>query len=324
MNKKYKVAILKGGNSDEHPISIKSGEQLKNRIDGYQNVTDIMVDRTGEWFVQGVPYDKRNLVRDFDMVINTMKGGDGENGRLTKYLDTFGVKHNNASTFGSMLSHNKHEFKNFLKRHEIKTPHHVLIDSEGDVELQKRELHHKMFLPAIVKPVSNGSSIGVFLAYNFDDMKRFVDWILKRDRFALVEEYIEGLDVSVLTAKDFRGKELYSFIPVGVDTPDIINYDHKFNNTHSFFPIHNLSKDQKEMIEDIAKSVHAKLDLDSLAMTDFRVHPKRGVYALETNTIPSFEDASIYDESLKMVGVQEDELVDHIINLALNKRKIGF
>lgn len=320
MKKKYKVAILKGGTSDEHSISVKSGDQFKNRIDGLQNVTDIMVDRTGEWFVQGVPYDKRNLVRDFDMVVNTMKGGEGENGRLTKYLDTFGIKHNNAPVFGSILSHNKHEFKNLLRRHEIKTPHSVLIDGEGDVEAQKKELHHKMFLPAIVKPVANGSSIGVFLARDFDEIKKYVDWILKRDRFVLVEEYIEGLDVSVMTAKDFRNKPVYSFIPVGVDTPDIINYEHKFNNSHTFFPIHNLSRDQKQMIEDIAKTIHVKLDLDSLAMTDFRVHPKRGVYALETNTVPSFEDKSIYDESLKMVGVSEDELVDHIINLALKNK----
>jgi D-alanine-D-alanine ligase len=321
MNKKYKVAILKGGNSDEHPISVRSGEQLKNRMEAYQNVTDIMVDRSGEWFVQGTPYDKRNLVRDFDMVINTMKGGEGEDGRLTKYLDAFGVKHTNASQFGSTLSHNKHKFKEFLKRHEIKTPHWVLIDGENDVEAQKRELHQKMFLPAVVKPATNGSSIGVFVAKNFDEMKQYVDWILKRDRFALVEEYIEGLDVSVLTTKNFRGQPVYSFIPVGVDTSDIINYDHKFNNTHTFFSVDKLTQEDRTMIEDIAKSVHTKLDLDTLAMTDFRVHPKRGVYALETNTVPSFEDGSIYDEALKLVGVQEQELVDHIINLAMNRNR---
>jgi D-alanine-D-alanine ligase len=319
--KKYKVAILRGGTSDEHGISLKSGQQFKKRIDELQNVTDITVDRAGNWFVDGIAYDKKNLVRDFDMVVNTMKGGDGENGRLSKYLDTFGVKHTNAPVFGSALSHNKNEFKKFLKRHEIKTPHSVLIDSELDVEAQKRDLHNKMFLPAIVKPVANGSSIGVFIAKDFDEMKRFVDWILKRDRFALVEEYIEGLDVSVMTTRDFRGQEIYSFLPVGIDTPDVITYDHKFNNSHTFFPIHSLSRDQKEMVEDIAKSVHAKLDLDALAMTDFRVHPKRGVYALETNTVPSLEDQSVYDESLKLVGVSEDELVDHIINLSLNKRR---
>jgi D-alanine-D-alanine ligase len=197
----------------------------------------------------------------------------------------------------------------------------VLIDGDLDVEAQKRDLHNKMFLPAVVKPIANGSSIGVFIAKDFDDMKKYVDWILKRDRFALVEEYIEGLDVSVLTTRDFRNQEIYSFLPVGIDTPDVITYEHKFNNSHSFFPIHNLSRDQKEMVEDIAKSVHAKLDLDALAMTDFRVHPKRGIYALETNTVPSLEDKSVYDESLRLVGVSEDELVDHIINLSLNKRR---
>jgi D-alanine-D-alanine ligase len=321
MKKKYKVAILRGGTSDEHLISLKSGEQLQGRINELQNVTDITVDRTGEWFVQGLPYDKKNLTKDFDMVVNTIKGGEGEDGRLSKYLDTFGVKHTNTGMLGSTLSHNKHKFKEFLKRHEIKTPHSVLIDGDEDVEAQKRELHHKMFLPAIVKPVANGSSIGVFLANNFDEMKKYVDWILKRDRFVLVEEYIEGLDVSVMTTKDFRGQEMYSFVPVGIDTSDIINYEHKFNNSHTFFPIHNLSRDQKTMIEDIAKSIHSSLDLDSLAMTDFRVHPKRGVYTLETNTVPSFEDKSTYDESLRVVGVSEDELVDHIIDLALNKRK---
>jgi D-alanine-D-alanine ligase len=321
MKKKYKVAMLRGGTSDEYHISLKSGDQFKKRIDDLQNITDIIVDRQGNWFIDGVPYEKRNLVRDFDMVVNTVKGGEGEDGRLTKYLDTFGVKHNNTSVFGSTMSHNKHEFKNFLKRHEIKTPHHVLIDREKDVELQKRELHQKMFLPAIVKPTTNGSSIGVFLAYTFEQMNQFIDFILKRDRFVLIEEYIDGLDVSVMTAKDFRGQELYSFIPVGIDTPDIINYEHKFNNSHTFFPIHNLSLDEKKMIEDIAKSIHSKLDLDMLAMTDFRVHPKRGIYTLETNTVPSYEDKSIYEESLKMVGVSEDELVDHIIDLSLRRKK---
>ncbi len=313
--------MLRGGDSDEHPISLRSGEQFKNRIDELQNITDVTVDRAGEWFVNGTPYDKKNVTRDFDMIVNTIKGGEGENGRLSKYLDTFGVKHSNAGVLGSTLSHNKHKFKEFLKRHEIKTPHSYLFDGDGDIEAQKKELHHKMFLPAIVKPVANGSSIGVFLANDFDEMKKFVDWILKRDRFVLIEEYIEGLDVSVLTTKDFRGQELYSFIPVGIDTPDIINYDHKFNNSHTFFPIHNLSRDQKTMIEDIAKTIHSSLDLDALAMTDFRVNPKRGVYTLETNTVPSFEDKSVYDESLRVVGVSEDELVDHIIDLALNKGK---
>ncbi len=316
MKKKYKVAMLRGGTGDEHPISIKSGDQFKKRIDELQNITDVTVDRTGEWFVDGVPYDKKNLVRDFDMVVNTIKGGEGENGRLSKYLDTFGVKHNNTGAFGSTLTHNKH----FLKRHEIKTPLSMLIDGELDVEAQKRELHHRMFLPAVVKPVANGSSLGVFIAKDFDEVKKYVDWILKRDRFVLVEEYIEGLDVSVMTTKDFRGQEVYSFLPVGIDTPDIINYDHKFNNTHEFFPIHNLSRDQKEMIQDIAKGIHSSLDLDALAMTDFRVHPRRGVYTLETNTVPSYEDKSIYDESLQVLGVSEDELVDHIIDLSLNKR----
>lgn len=319
--KKYKVAILRGGTSDEHGISIKSGQQFKKRIDELQNVTDITVDRAGNWYVEGIPYERKNLVRDFDMVINTMKGAEGEDGRLSKYLDTFGVKHTNAPVFGSTLSHNKNEYKKFLKRHEIKTPHSVLIDSDLDVEAQKRDLHNKMFLPAVVKPVANGSSIGVFIAKDFDQMKKYVDWILKRDRFALVEEYIEGLDVSVLTTRDFRNQEIYSFLPVGIDTPDVVTYDHKFNNSHTFFPIHSLSRDQKEMVEDIAKSVHAKLDLDALAMTDFRVHPKRGVYALETNTVPSLEDKSVYDESLKLVGVSEDELVEHIINLSLSKRR---
>jgi D-alanine-D-alanine ligase len=321
MNKRYKVAILRGGTSDEHHISLKSGDQLKKRIDGLQNITDITVDKQGNWFLDGTPYDYKNLTRDFDMVVNTVKGGEGENGRITKYLDTFGVKHNNAPMFASTITHNKHEFKNFLKRHEIKTPHHVVIDGEKDIPLQKRELHQKMFLPAIVKPTSNGSSIGVFLAYNFEQLNQFIDFILKRDRFALIEEYIEGLDVTAMTTNNFRGQELYSFIPVGIDTPDIINYEHKFNNSHTFFPIHNLSLDQKKMIEDIAKSIHSKLDLDSLATTDFRVHPKRGIYVLETNTVPSYEDNSIYEESLKMVGVSEDELVDHIIDLALNRRK---
>jgi D-alanine-D-alanine ligase len=313
--------MLRGGISDEHHISLKSGDQFKKRIDGLQNITDVTVERSGDWFIDGRLYDKKNLVRDFDMVINTMKGGDAENGRFTRYLDTFGVKHNNANSFGSMMTHNKNEFKTFLEQNKIKTPHSVLIDGEQDVEEQKRQLHHKMFLPAIVKPIANGSSIGVYIARDFDEAKTYIDWILKRDRFAIIEEYIEGLDVSCLTTKDFRGQEMYSFLPVGLDTPDIVHYDHKFNNSHTYFPIHNLSRDQKEMIQDIAKTIHSKLDLDALAMTDFRVHPRRGVYTLETNTVPSFENDSIYDESLKVVGVTEDELVDHIIKLSLNKNQ---
>ncbi len=319
--KKYRVAMLRGGTSDEHQISLKSGEQFKRRIDDLQNITDVIVDRNGDWFINGYPYEKKNLVRDFDMIVNTMKGGEAESGRLTRFMDTFGVKHNNTGGFGSMMTHNKNEFKNFLQQNKIKTPHSVLIDGEQDVEEQKRQLRNKMFLPAVVKPVTNGSSIGVYIARDFDEIGVFIDWILKRDNHALVEEYVEGLDVSCMTTKDFRGQDIYSFLPVGLDTQDIVKYEHKVNNSHTYFPIHNLSRDQKEMIQDIAKKIHHELDLDSLAMTDFRVHPRRGIYALETNTVPSYENSSIYDESLKVVGVSEDELVDHIISLALNKGK---
>lgn len=319
--KKYRVAMLRGGLSDEHNISLKSGDQFKKRIDDLQNITDITVDKMGEWFINGIPYEKRNLVRDFDMVVNTIKGGEGENGRLSSYLDTFGVYHNNSSMFGSNLSHNKHQYKKFLNTYKIKTPIHVTIDKQLDVENQKKELRQKMFLPAVVKPAANGSSIGVYVAMSFDEINKYIDWILMRDRFVIVEEYIEGLDVSCMTTNDFRGQNLYSFVPVGIDTPDIINYDQKYNNTNNYFPIHNLSHYEKDLIQDVSKDIHALLDLDALVMTDFRVHPKRGIYVLETNTVPSYEDKSIYDESLKVVGVSEDEIVEHIINLSLNKKR---
>lgn len=315
---KLKIAILRGGPSFESKLSLKSGKELFDLLSEEHHVHDILVDKKGDWYENGTQVPIKELTRKYDLIFNLVKGEYGEDGRLSNILEQSGVKYTGSRTASSMFAFDKTKAKAMFKQHGIKTPlHKVFIGPEG-IDEKSKEVFNTMTFPLIVKPVKSGSSLGVFRVNSYDELKDAMHRVLKRDGSVIVEEFIKGKDASVFVAEEFRNKKAYSFIPSVYKNQDheILDFDSRLEDRLEFSE-NTLSRSETEEITKIAEDIFELLELRHYGVVDFRVHPRRGVYALEANSVPNFHKNSVFENSINSVGVSKKEMIDHIIKRAL-------
>ena len=152
-------------------------------------------------------------------------------------------------------------------------------------------------------------------------MRRRVAHVIKEYRQpALVEEFIKGREATCGVIDSFRGENTYTLLPVEfVHSPDVAFLDFEAKHGRKSQTIHpgRFSQAEKDAIQNTARTVHTALGLRHYSRSDFIISPRRGVYFLEVNTLPGLYADAPYVESLKAVGVQFSDFLDHTLTLAL-------
>jgi D-alanine-D-alanine ligase len=192
-------------------------------------------------------------------------------------------------------------------------------------------------MPAVVKPVSAGSSVGISIVRTFADLEPAIAAafaVAERNAddqtpAVLMEEFIPGVEATVGVIDGFRGEELYALPPIEIrHSRDFFDYAAKYSSpeekdahgkkiaAEEIVPGNFSEKDKAELVR-LARKVHAALGLRHYSRTDFIVSPRRGVYVLEVNTLPGLTEASLVPKALAAVGSNLPEFLDHIIGLAL-------
>lgn len=317
--KRLKIAVLRGGPSHESNLSVRSGRNIIDTLAVEHDVTDVIVDKDLNWYSDGIKMSQADIARKFDLVVNLIKGAYGEDGQLSAILNQQGVKYTGPKVFDAMFSYDKSKTKNVLINNNIRTPLHKVVIGKDNLISGSQEIFESMSFPLVVKPLKSGSSIGVFVVNDMPQLKSAMYSILALDDSVMVEEFIKGKDSSVFVAQDFRGQKTYSFSPVtyGNKDEEVVDYNSKLTQNFSF-QNDLLSPYEKDLLIEHAKKVFESLNMRHHAVIDFRVHPRRGVYVLEANSIPVFGDNTIVGESLRTVGATDRELIEHLVDLALS------
>lgn len=317
---KIRIGVLRGGPSSEYEVSLKTGGNvLKNLPEKYAPI-DIFIDKAGVWHIQGIPQNPHEAIRKVDAVFNALHGEYGEDGKVQKILDTFSIPYTGSKTLASSLGMNKALAKNIFKSHGIKTPYHTVESKENNLDETALRLFNTFPMPAVVKPVSSGSSVGVSIAYTFQGLK---DALLKAFEYsdkALVEEYIKGREATCGVVDRFRGKDFYSLLPIEIIKPeksDFFDYEAKYCGDSQEICPGNFSQSEKNSIQKLAVAAHKVLGLRHYSRSDFIISPRRGIYILEVNTLPGLTEESLMPKSLKSVGFSLPDFLDHLIGLAL-------
>lgn len=298
------VGVLRGGPSREYDISLKSGAAVLEHLDTdkYQP-RDIFVDRSGAWHVHGVAVEPEKALKGIDVAFNAMHGEYGEDGRLQRELDRFGVPYTGSDAFASALSYNKHHTKDAIQKAGLKVPYSTVIDLEsaqdGEIEALAQKLFRSFPQPSVVKPTTGGSSHAVAIATSYHGLEHALRQAAAHSPKILVEEYISGKDASVGVIENFRGEEVYALIP----TPNTFTYE------------------EKGRLAELARAAHQALGLSHYSDSDFVVS-KRGIYYLETNALPKLHKESKLAGALAYVGASLTHFIDHVIELAHGKRTL--
>lgn len=319
------VAVLRGGISNEHEVSLRSGANILERLkrDPYR-VIDVFIDKNGLWHVRGVPTTPERALQTADVAFNVVHGGYGEDGTLSRILDRVGIPYTGAGALSSALSMNKILTKETLEREGVKMPRHRVLEVSPELEKKVLEIFRTFPQPSIVKPASSGSSVGVALVKSFNELKEAVKKAFAHSSKVMVEEFIKGKEATAGIVEGLRGEKHYKLLPIEIVPPskaDFFDYNVKYNGETTERVPGNFTREETTELQRLAALAHEKLGLRHYSRSDFIVAPT-GVYFLETNSAAGvgFTGESLFPKALGAVGISTDEFLDHVINSALQKK----
>lgn len=319
-----RIGVLRGGTSSEYDVSLETGANILKQLSTTHRPLDIFISKDGIWHMNGMPKSPEKILLHTDVVFNALHGSYGEDGQVQQILHSLGILYTGSEMLPSSMSMNKLRSKELFLKHCIKTPQHTGFRVDEDIQKKSAEIFRSFIMPVIIKPTSGGSSLGISIARNIPEITEALKRALEYGHSAIVEEYITGKEATCAVVQDFRGQDLYALMPIEIrhKSDSFFDYNGKYSDGGSehICPGRFLDS-EKETIERYAKEAHKALGLRHYSRSDFIVSPRRGVYILETNSLPGMTNHSFVQKSLEAVGVSVKDFIHHVLLLALNKTK---
>tara|TARA_E500000331_G_scaffold138353_2_gene135280 strand:+ start:216892 stop:217842 length:951 start_codon:yes stop_codon:yes gene_type:complete len=249
----------------------------------------------------------RDSFLKFDLIFIALHGGIGENGTIQSILEKKSLPFTGSDSNSSSLAMSKDKSKKVFLSKKILTPSWQIFADNYD-------LHSDIDFPVIVKPDSQGSTVGLSYVDQKSAMKDAIDLAKIFDKKVIIEKYIAGreLTVGILCDKPLSVGEI---IP---KRGSIFDYESKYQPgfAEEVFPA-NISKNLEVKIKEIAKNVHDSLGLNNYSRVDFRVDADERIWCLEANTLPGLSDSSLLPKSALAVGISFNDLCNKIISKPL-------
>lgn len=249
-----------------------------------------------------------------DVVFMGLHGSVGENGQLQAAFNLFDIKYTGSGYVGSAISMDKTIAKEIMSAYGIKTPSgdEIFIGGKTPEEIYVGLAKRK--LPFIMKPTNGGSSLGVTIVKNYEELIEAIRYAQKYEDKVLVESFISGREFTV----GVLGGEALPVIEIRPHS-GIFDYKHKYQAgiTDEICPAP-IPDELAERLKDMAVSAHNALRLGSYSRADFIVDENEEIYCLEVNSLPGLTPASLVPREAKVIGLSYEDLCDKIVSLAVN------
>ncbi len=312
MQKKIRLALLAGGKSDERAVSLRGAEGVVAAL----NPTRYEVLRYDP------ASDLARLAADaaqIDVAFILLHGLYGEDGTIQGFLDLLGIPYQGAGVLGSAVAMDKNMAKTLYQAGGLPVAP-WLMATAADVTDPGRLLG-ALRLPCVVKPVRQGSSIGMSIVHRAEELGPALALALQHDNQVMVEEYIRGreLTAAVLGNLDPQALPLVEIIPD--DRYAFFNYEAKYQPgaTREICPAE-VDEAVRVRAQEYALRAHRCLGLRGYSRTDMMLSENNELYLLETNTIPGMTPTSLFPQAAAAAGYSFSVLLDRLIELALEGR----
>lgn len=327
---RLRVGVLRGGISPEYDISLKTGQAVLGALpqEKYTPV-DMLITKNGEWHVSGRPVTLREGAQKIDVAWNALHGKYGEDGGVQRELESFQIPYTGSNALASALGMHKHFSREHFRRAGLRiakgrwlSSNALWFKDHGTISAVSLEIFRDITPPWIVKPVSGGSSVGIIIARSFPDLRDALIQVAEEGEDVLVEELIRGREATCSVIDNFRGEELYATLPTEIIPPEeneFFDYDAKYSGKSQEICPGNFSREESELLQELAKRAHKAISARHYSRSDFIVTP-RGIYILEINTLPGLTDHSLLPKSLHAVGSSLPEFLDHVIGLTVKMK----
>lgn len=338
---KINLGIIYGGKSTEHEVSVRSAKSVLGALDKNKyNVSLIYISKAGKWLLLSDNQEVKIVSEDeaeevfaspatglrtaselitFDSVLPILHGTAGEDGSIQGLLELAGVPYAGCGIRSSAVCMDKDMTKRLLNLSGIQTAPGVTVSYFDKDQLNYEDVYEKLGLPMFIKPVNQGSSVGVSKVTTKEEFTKALDLAFLFDTKVMIEKGIDGreIEVSVL-----GNEELFVSVPGEiVSQTDFYSYDSKYlDDDGAVLNIPSeLSEAQTIQIQEIAKTTFRTLDCEGMARVDVFLTKDGEVIVNEVNTLPGFTSISMYPKLLEVSGVPYSQLLDELVRLSIER-----
>ncbi len=313
---KLRVAILYGGRSGEHEISIRSAKAIMERMDPskYEKI-EYFIDKNGKWNPRPI-LPEPGAQPEIDVVFPVLHGTFGEDGTVQGLLELADLPYVGAGVLASSVSMDKELMKRVCVERML-----PVVDY-GTVTREKQDLDgivKRIPFPMFVKPANLGSSVGISKVRNREELERAVRLAAEYDRKVIVERGILGreLECAVLGNEAPLASLPCEILP----SRDFYDYEDKYllDRAQTKVPAE-LGAEKTEELRRLAVECYRAVECEGMARVDFLLEAATDrLYINEINTIPGFTSISMYPKMWEHSGIPFAALIDRLIELALER-----
>lgn len=329
------IALIYGGNSSEREISVLSGKNIAGHlfregrnvfeIDIYYNNWKLVAVNGLE--VQPVQVDKNAFTVlweeaqvHFDVALLMIHGTPGEDGLFISYLEMMGIPHTGCPARVALMAFDKYACKTFLRPAGIKMPRACRITEKTLTREWQGEVPRVLGPPPwFVKPVSGGSSFGISKVREPEALLSAVEEALKEDSQVLVEEYIEGTEV---TNGIMKTREKAYVLPVTEIVPhkecEFFDYNAKYKGASAEITPARISPELTETVQQTTSLIYDTLLCRGIVRVDYIIRENE-VYFLEVNTVPGMTTRSLVPQEIEAAGFTLSEFLDELLRAAIDE-----
>ena len=359
IDRKLRVGVIYGGRSGEHEISLLSARSVLAALDPQKyTVTEIAITHEGSWLAGDNLLQKMNegrtmdlepvalfpdptrsgiyrlknsqqgaiveLLAQLDVVFPVLHGTFGEDGTIQGLFEMANLAFVGSGVLGSSVGMDKGLFKDVMRSNNVPVLEYVIVlrkDIEAEIEQVLNKAEKLAPYPLFVKPANLGSSVGISKCKSSSDLIEGLMDAARYDRRILIERGVNGreIEVSILG----NDAPIASIPGEVVPAAEFYSYDAKYHDDRSQLLIPApLSQEMVEQVQEVAIRAYKASDCAGMARVDFLLDKDTDqLYLNELNTLPGFTRISMYPKLWNATGISYPQLVDRLIELALERKR---
>ena len=321
---KRTIAIVCGGDSSEHDVSLRSAQGLysffdKERYNVYvveMKGTDWQVDlpdgTTSRVRMHDFSFREGSRTRHFDYAYVTIHGTPGENGILQGYFDLLHIPYSTSGVLVEAMTFHKFVLNQYLKGFGVRVAESVLVRRGQEHLIDEQEVVKTIGMPCFVKPANDGSSFGVSKVKNPDQLAPALRVAMMESDEVMIESFLEGTEITVGCYKT-KDKQVVFPVTEVVTKNEFFDYDAKYNGQVDEITPARIPQEQAERAQQLTSAIYDLLHCNGIIRIDYIISPQGDITMLEINTTPGMTAASFIPQQVRAAGLSLTDILTEIV-----------
>jgi len=321
---KRTIAIVCGGDSSEHDVSLRSAQGLYSFFDKERYNVYVVDVKGTDWQVElsdgtttrinlnDFSFKENGKTRHFDYAYITIHGTPGENGILQGYFDLIHMPYSTSGVLVEAMTFNKFVLNNYLRGYGVKVAESVLVRRGQEKQISKKAIIDIVGMPCFVKPANDGSSFGVSKVVKPDQLAAAMRKAMMESDEVMVEQFLDGTEISIGCYKTKNKSVVFPATEV-VTQNEFFDYDAKYNGQVQEITPARIPEETAKRVAEITSQIYDILHCNGIIRIDYIISKDQQISMLEINTTPGMTLTSFIPQQVRAAGLEMKDVLTDIV-----------